>query len=361
MSWRVDLGFAQGGAAFRWTLTTDARWVGLFGPSGLGKTTLVEALLGWRAAGRGPSGALDAGPVGYLPQDVLLMPHWSVAEQLARLVPGPAVAGLGRDVVVETLGIGHLMERRSAELSGGEARRVGLARALLRAGATGTLVLDEPLSALDPERRVEVLGLLLALKARTTVRAVVVSHAADELALLTDVVQVLPASHADGTCQPSAPAEPNRALAAAGLHENRLAARVVALQGDAARVLVLGEAQRVLKASDAGELPQSAATEIVVPSAGLAVGDVGIFGLRGDDVLLGLDDPGRVSARNKLSGTVAALEPAGGYVNLFVDVAGTPLSTHLTRAAVADLELEVGAPVRLFFKTRSVRLLARLA
>ena len=92
------------------------------------------------------------------------------------------------------------------------------------------------------------------------------------------------------------------------------------------------------------------------------VGDRALFGLRSDDVLLGLEDPGRVSARNKLGGRVRSLAEEGAYINLSIGLGpGAPaLSTHLTRGATRDLGLAQGAQVHLFFKTRSVRLLAHL-
>jgi molybdate transport system ATP-binding protein len=224
-------------------------------------------------------------------------------------------------------------------LSGGEARRVALARAILVAGSAGTLVLDEPLEALDRLRRVRTLGLLLALKARTDVRVVVVSLRADELALLCDAVQHLTASGDRRSMAP--PAKPEVALATEGIHENRLLGEVVDVAGDAATLRV-------------------GTAAIIVPSQDLVVGARAVFGLRGDDVLLGLADPGRVSARNKLAGTVRTLRPSGTYVELDVDLGAFDLSTHLTHSAVADLELKAGAPVHLFFKTRAVRLLALL-
>jgi len=340
MSWNIDIAHHQGGLDLAWTLRTEARFVGVHGASGLGKTTLLETLLGWR----GRFGAL-AGAVGYLPQDVLLMPHWTVAEHFERLVPGPG--GAPREVLFEALGIDALMARPARLLSGGEARRVGLARALLVAGGEGLLVLDEPFEALDRPRRVRVLGLLHELAARTRLRCILVSHRADELALLAEVVQRL---EADGTSRRmGAPAPPNEALAREGVHENRIAATVCAVDGDVAICIV-------------GDQGGAGGVEWVVPADGLESGTRAILGLRGDDVLLGLDDPGRVSARNKLEGRVTALRPAGAYVELDVALEGTggavSLSTHLTRGAVAELELKAGAPVRLFFKTRAVRLLA---
>ncbi len=334
MSWALNLSLAQGGLDFAWRLETEARWVGVYGNSGLGKTSLVEALLGWRGTHPRPTGA-----VGYLHQDVLLMPHWTVAEHFTRLSRAPLA--LPEAAVLDALGLDELLARPARLLSGGEARRVGLARAILAAGDAGLLVLDEPLEALDRLRRVRVLGMLLDLKEVHTGPAVVVSHRADELALLADVVQRI---QAHGTKRELAPPlAPDQALASEGIHENRLSGTITAVSGDSATLRL-----------HAGDV------EIIVPSQDLAVGDHGVFGLFGDDVLLGLDDPGRVSARNKLAGHVAELRTAGTYINLIVDLApGAQLSTHLTHAAVQELALKPGAPVRLFFKTRSVRLLAR--
>ncbi len=176
----------------------------LFGPSGCGKTTVLRALAGLeRAAGRV---ALDdevwqddaqqdakrrfvpthQRPLGYVIQDAALFPHLSVRANLdyGRRRAGAAAQGFALDTVVGLLGIAALMDRRPATLSGGERQRVAIARAL--ATAPRLLLMDEPLAALDAERKAEILPYLERLHHELALPIVYVTHAMDEVARLAD-------------------------------------------------------------------------------------------------------------------------------------------------------------------------------
>ncbi|MEK8049605.1 molybdenum ABC transporter ATP-binding protein [Ideonella sp. DXS22W] len=170
----------------------------LFGPSGCGKTTVLRALAGLeRAAGRvvvdGQVWQDDAAgvfvpthrrPLGYVIQEAALFPHLDVAANLAygRQRSGADAQRIALDSVVDLLGIGPLMARRPATLSGGERQRVAIARAL----ATGPrlLLMDEPLAALDAQRKAEILPYLERLHRELALPVVLVTHAMDEAARL---------------------------------------------------------------------------------------------------------------------------------------------------------------------------------
>lgn len=124
----------------------------LLGRSGAGKTTLLKALAGLLPASGSPWGGLPARqrPVGYLPQGFSLFPHLSVLENAAFALKGPKRLETARRLL-DDLGVGHLAERRGANVSGGEAQRVALARALAR--GPQILLLDEPSAALDAAAR----------------------------------------------------------------------------------------------------------------------------------------------------------------------------------------------------------------
>jgi ABC-type sulfate/molybdate transport systems ATPase subunit len=194
----VDVTVATGGA-----LRVRAAWeqkpgtvVALFGPSGAGKTTLIRAVAGLvPAAGtiRWQAESLDRlppweRPVGYVAQDPSLFPHWTVRRQIAEARPSrrfdaPAQAW------ADALGLGELLERRPAQLSGGQAQRAALARALAR--EPDLLLLDEPFSALDALWRRRA-GDLVAAWAAAGPRAVLLSsHAWEEVERLADHVLVL--------------------------------------------------------------------------------------------------------------------------------------------------------------------------
>ncbi|MEN9800399.1 MAG: hypothetical protein RL653_4096 [Pseudomonadota bacterium] len=165
--------------------STAARRVALFGPSGAGKTSLLEAVAGLRPSARGRLvvdgetwlSATTAVPpelrrVGYVPQDLALFPHLTAGENVA-FGAGPA----GRREVerwTELLGLGGLLRRDVRQLSGGERQRVALARALVR--RPGLLLLDEPLSALDAPLRERLLPELAAAVEASGARIIYVTH-----------------------------------------------------------------------------------------------------------------------------------------------------------------------------------------
>lgn len=198
--------------------TLSAHVTAVFGPSGAGKTSLLEAVAGLRRPDRGRivlSGrVLDdtaAGvrvpprqrAVGYVTQDDSLFPHLSVSGNL-RYGAGRGAARkapLGEDRIVETLGLATLLDRRPATLSGGERRRVALGRALL--SAPEILLLDEPLSGLDRPLKERVLEHLQKIKAAFPLPILYVTHEAAEVAALADEVVVLEHGRIAGRGRPA--------------------------------------------------------------------------------------------------------------------------------------------------------------
>ena len=198
--------------------TLSAHVTAVFGPSGAGKTSLLEAVAGLRHPERGRivlSGRVldDAAAgvrvpprqraVGYVTQDDSLFPHLSVAGNL-RYGAGRGVARkapFGEDRIVDTLGLASLLDRRPATLSGGERRRVALGRALL--SAPEILLLDEPLSGLDRPLKERVLEHLLKVKAAFPLPILYVTHEEAEVAALADEVVVLERGHIAGRGRPA--------------------------------------------------------------------------------------------------------------------------------------------------------------
>jgi molybdate transport system ATP-binding protein len=174
----------------------------LFGPSGSGKTTTLDAIAGLRqpASGRIAIGEralfdaerrIDLRPherhIGYVPQDTALFPHMNVRRNV--LYGRRRGQKLELDVVVMMLEVGALLERRVPDLSGGERQRVALARALM--SAPDLLLLDEPLAAVDVERRRRILPYLLRVRDELGVPVIYVSHDRAEVDQLADRVIVL--------------------------------------------------------------------------------------------------------------------------------------------------------------------------
>ena len=163
----------------------------LMGRSGCGKTTLLEAVCGLRtvAAGRIILGDRDVTAlppaergVGYVPQDRALFPTQPVREQLAFALVlrslGQAEIAARVEELAELLGLGALLDRLPDKLSGGEAQRVALGRAL--AHQPSVLCLDEPLSALDEELHDEMCRLLERIHSETGVTVLHITHSPSE-------------------------------------------------------------------------------------------------------------------------------------------------------------------------------------
>jgi len=178
----------------------------LFGPSGSGKTTLIRCLAGLE---RAPHGFLCLGdevwqdetrniyepihrrPIGYVFQDARLFPHLSVRSNLVYGFNRTPVSQrtVSLEQVIDILGIEHLLDRRPHKLSGGEQQRVTIGRALLT--SPRLLLLDEPLSSLDVDRKREILPFIRRLYKEIHVPIIYVSHSINEIVQLAQLVALL--------------------------------------------------------------------------------------------------------------------------------------------------------------------------
>jgi ABC-type sugar transport system ATPase subunit len=186
-------------------------YAALMGKTGTGKTTLLEAISGLKHITEGRILLLGQDVtrlkpaergIGYVPQDRALFSHLTVAEHLAfalaiRRWEQKAIDGRVAELA-DLLGLEKLLERRPQGLSGGEAQRVALGRAL--AFHPPILLLDEPLSALDEETREEMYALLKSVRQRTGVTTLHVTHNLHEAHRLADEVFLLK----DGLIRPEA-------------------------------------------------------------------------------------------------------------------------------------------------------------
>lgn len=172
----------------------EGQYAVLMGRTGCGKTSILEAIAGLRPilAGKIYLNEQDvtqrhpaARGVGYVPQDLALFPSLSVREHLAFALEIRKLPQVERVAeLAQLLGITALLERRPAGLSGGEAQRVALGRAL--AFRPAVLLLDEPLSALDEETRGEMVALLKQVQRRERVSVLHVTHSKSEALALAD-------------------------------------------------------------------------------------------------------------------------------------------------------------------------------
>jgi molybdate transport system ATP-binding protein len=195
MGFDVDVTLRRGGRTIAARFATGGGITALVGPSGVGKTSVLMMIAGLlrpdagRIAVAGQvlfEGGADLAPerraCGMVFQDHRLFPHLSVRGNLRY--------GMARDGdlagMAGFLGIAPLLGRMPRNLSGGEAQRVALGRALL--SAPRFLLLDEPLSALDGARKDEIMGLIERIRDQTGLPILYVSHAAAEVQRLADHV-----------------------------------------------------------------------------------------------------------------------------------------------------------------------------
>ena len=203
---RVDIQKRLGEFTLQAAFESEGRVTGLFGASGSGKTSLVNMIAGLLLPDRG-SIMIDGETVddvekrvhvpvhrrriGYVFQDARLFPHLDVRQNLDygrrmnHLADDPAQ--LKR--ITDLLDIGNLLDRRPGKLSGGERQRVALGRALL--AKPRLLLLDEPLGALDEDRRAEILPYLVRLRDEARIPMVYVSHDAAEMRQLATQIVLL--------------------------------------------------------------------------------------------------------------------------------------------------------------------------
>lgn len=319
----------------------------LFGPSGGGKSTLLRIIAGLEggAGGRiafGGEAWLDAGSrifmpphrrgVGYVFQDARLFPHLSVEGNLryaARRSVG-IDSPVETDDVVTALDLRPLLSRRTGSLSGGERQRVAIGRTLLT--RPRLLLMDEPLAALDVQRKAEILPYIERLPGRFGVPVIYVTHSIDEVARLAQRMVVLAAGKivADGPV--------TEVLERLDLQPatGRFEAGVILT----ARVVGHDAGFRLTRLDHHGQ-------PIDMPMVDLPIGSEIRFRVRARDVSLATVRPTGISVRNILSGTISRIEeePDTAYAETLVDIGGAKLRARITRAAVADLALAPGTPV----------------
>ncbi|WP_367084393.1 molybdenum ABC transporter ATP-binding protein [Pseudomonas sp. HOU2] len=331
----------------------------LYGHSGSGKTTCLRCIAGLERAEQGFIQINDEvwqdserrifvpphkRAIGYVFQEASLFPHLSVLANLQFGLKRIARAQRRVDMAqaTELLGIGHLLERHPQHLSGGERQRVGIARALLT--SPKLLLMDEPLAALDSQRKNEILPYLQRLHDELDIPVLYVSHAQDEVARLADHLVLL----SDG-----------KALASGPIGETLARLDLPMAMGDDAGVIIEGQ----VSAYDADyqllslQLP---ATEmnIRVTHAPMAVGQALRAKVHARDISLSLHDSVASSILNRLPVTVISEQTADNTAHVLIrlDAGGTPLLARITRFSRDQLGIHPGQ--HLWAQIKAVAVLA---
>lgn len=324
---------------------------GVFGPSGAGKTTLLRCLAGLEPAA---SGRLSVGDdvlddeahrtpvhrrgIGYVFQEPRLFPHLDVRGNLdygaKRAAPH---GGVSFEHAVDMLRLGALMGRKPSGLSGGEAQRVAIGRALL--SSPKMMLMDEPVTSLDIESRTEVLPFIEALHAEASMPILYVSHSVDETLRLCDDLLVM---------------DEGRKLAHGSLNEVLTQKGLPVLSGE--------EAGSVLSATyedydaDFGLTRVSVSGgELLLPGELDASRPIRVR-VRANDVSLSLTEAKDTSILNKLPAEVESIDDDSPHsVLVRLRCGAEPLLARITRRSLAELGIEAGARVVAQIKSVSVR------
>lgn len=325
----------------------------LFGRSGSGKTSVINALAGLSRPETGRIAVdgdilmdTDTGVwlpphkrrLGYVFQDARLFPHLTVAQNLAygaRFAPKDATP-VDRDRVIDLLGIGGFLDRRPATLSGGEKQRVAIGRALF--SAPRMLLADEPLAALDEDRKAEIIPYFERLRDEFDIPILYVSHAAAEVARLATTIVVLEGGHV-------------RRVGPAGdvLADPQITPLGPGAAGAMIETIVLEHHSDGLSELDANGL------RLLIPQVDRQPGTALRVHVEAQDVMLAKTRPEGISALNILPAIVREVRMGGGPGALVqLDAGGTLILSRVTRRSVEAMDLKPGQALFAILKAVSV-------
>ncbi|ASJ15744.1 molybdenum ABC transporter ATP-binding protein [Thermococcus chitonophagus] len=313
----------------------------ILGPSGAGKTVLLEIIAGIIEPDKGKiylngEDITDYPPekrgLAYIPQNYALFPNMTVYDNIAfglkiRKTPKAEVEKKVREIA-EVLGIKHLLHRKPKTLSGGEQQRVAIARALVI--EPELILMDEPFANLDVQTRSKLIREMKRWRRELGFTALHVTHSFEEAVSLGDRVGVM-------------------------------------LSG---RLVQVGEVSEVFSRPKSEEVARFLGFENIIEGEAkgrfLEVGGIRIelpreaqgrvrIGVRPEDIILSLS-PIRSSARNEFKGSVESIEDLGALVRVTVNVQGVRLRAFITRSSLAEMGIGEGKEVYVSFKASAVHI-----
>ena len=333
--------------------TSDGGVTALFGRSGSGKTSLVRIIAGLTRPGEGRVQLGDEVLVdtarrifvpahrrrfGYVFQEARLFPHLTVRQNLnyGRWFSPKGARAENPERIIDLLGIGDLLDRQPANLSGGEKQRVAIGRALL--ASPRLLLMDEPLAALDEERKAEILPYLERLRDEVGIPIVYVSHSVAEVARLADRVVLMSNGRIEAVGAPSEVLSGPRLSSAA---ERREAGSVLS-----------GRVEARDAAHGLATIRLDGGSAILVPGAAVSPGEMVRLRIPARDVMIATVRPEGLSALNILEGTVEAIEPDGdGMASLRIACGRDLVRARITALSVERLGLVPDLAVHAVIKT----------
>jgi molybdate transport system ATP-binding protein len=352
----IDAAFTRRQGAFTLDveMKAEAPVVALFGRSGSGKTSVVNAIAGIASPDSGriavdgitlydSARAIDLPPerrrIGYVFQDGLLFPHLSVLHNLhyGRALTSAAERYIDEEKVIGLLGLERLLERSPAKLSGGEKQRVAIGRALL--ASPRLLLLDEPLASLDAARKGEILQYIELLRDEFHVPIVYVSHSVEEVARLADHVVLL----AEGRSVASGPV-------AEVLSREEFAGAATALE-----LGVVLDTRVVSHEPDDLTVLAFAGGRLLAPAVDALSGERVRVRIRARDVAIAVEPPSGLSVLNVLPAHIVAVEPGrGAMVMLRLKVGDETLLASVSQRSAARLALQPGKDVFALLKAVAI-------
>ena len=347
----------RGGASIsaRMTLPTSGGTVtALFGPSGVGKTTILRCIAGldtpasgrirmngevWFDRATRVNQPPQSRRIGYIVQEQSLFPHLTVAENIGFGVSQAAARASIIERLLITMGLDGLGHRRPSQLSGGQRQRVAIARAL--AISPSLLLMDEPLASLDTPARASLRAELRGLLAGAGIPAILVTHDQSEALELADHAALMiegSVRHVGPIAEVFSRPQDDACAAAIGV-ESVLPGRIERVEEGIAHVRVGGALLAALAP------PEFDGVDVLVC-------------IRASDVLLSPDGVGTMSARSRLAGRVTSLMQEPSLVRVGIDC-GFALTALVTRAAARELALAPGLPIVASIKATNVHLIPR--
>ncbi|MDY0222268.1 MAG: ATP-binding cassette domain-containing protein [Desulfobacterium sp.] len=327
----------------------------LIGPTGSGKSVLLEAIMGLIPMDRGAIFLNDREitktpperrGIGIVYQDFALFPHLNVRKNILYGVRYHAIPGKEAEdrfqALVETMNLSHLLNRHPLTLSGGEKQRVALCRALIL--NPGVLLLDEPLSALDPLLQDEIKNLLKSLHQKLGTTFIMVSHDFSDVLFLANRGAII---HRGRIEQTGAIQELFERPGSPFVAQFVGMKNVYSITGVNGRRVSLGGLDVHLERSVPGHCHLA-----VRPEEILCI-DGGMPDHFSNDLSDHLPDHTQ-DFSNRFSGTVHRLVNRGFYFDVFIRVNGVEFMAQWTRRQVIKKGLEIGAPTWIAIPERSV-------
>jgi molybdate/tungstate transport system ATP-binding protein len=321
----------------------SGEYFSLVGPSGSGKSIILELLAGFRSPNSGQifhnsqditQVSIQKRPFRIVFQDFALFPHLNVFENIEYGIKQIEKSKVEKANLITTtaqqMGIGHLLDRSVNHLSGGEKQRVALARSIIC--KPDVLLFDEPLSSLDVNLRDDFLEIFQQLK-KSGFTILHVTHDFEEAAQLSHRIGIIENGNLIQVGEPidfyKNPKHPFVAKFAG--HKNIFKANLIKNDIGVFAQIFESEVNIFIQESRTGEF------HIFIPSEAILISDVEV----------------RSSAQNVLQGTISEFSIFGESVQLKIDV-GVPIVAKISNASFQNLKLEIGKKVYVVFKSSSV-------